>query len=121
MWEFARRFVPRFPLASRVMRHVLTEQDGQSYDLLKFIGFGFGLVMFLGGFLGLAIVLAYGLQHYLKNDLDLPTFCAQLCLLLGAFATGASTLMPSLAMSIKIRVRAEGPGVPDNPPDPPAQ
>jgi hypothetical protein len=101
------------------LRHILTEADGESYDLIRVLAFCFGLAFVIGGLGGFSIMIAYGLYQYNHHALDVGAFSSALATSFAAFSVGCSTLMPAIGFALAKRASGEGPSKPDNPP--PAQ
>lgn len=114
MWNFVGQFVPRFPRIAMVMRHITTESDGESYDLIRVLSLIFGLTFAVGGAGGISVIVAYGAYQFMHHTLDVAVFAAALATFFGAFAAGCATLIPSIGFALAKRAQGEGQSKPDN-------
>lgn len=114
MWGFVGRFVPRFPRVAKLMRHVLTEADGESYDLIRLLAFVFGFSFAIGGLGGIGLIVAWGFYQFMHHTLDVGVFSTALATFFGAFAAGCATLIPAIGFALAKRAQGEGPSKPDN-------
>lgn len=114
MWGFIIRAVPRLTFPRMFMRHLLTEADGESYDLLRFLALCFGLSFAIGGLGGFGVIVAWGVYQFQHHALDVGAFSTALATSFGAFAAGCATLMPAIGFALAKRAQGEGPSKPDN-------
>ncbi len=114
MWGFVGNLIPRFPRLATVMRHITTETDGESYDLIRVLALLFGLTFAVGGLGGIGVIVAFGLYQFMRHGLDVAVFSAALATFFGAFAAGCATLIPAIGFALAKRAAGEGPSKPDN-------
>jgi hypothetical protein len=114
MWSFVGRCVPRFRFPRMFLRHILTEADGESYDLIRVLALCFGASFAIGGLGGFGVIVAWGIYQYLHHTLDVGAYSTALATSFGAFAAGCSTLMPAIGFALAKRAQGEGPSKPDN-------
>lgn len=116
MWTTIIRYVPRFQFPRTFFRHILTESDGESYDLIRLLALCFGTAFAIGGFGGFGIIVAWGLYQYNHHALDISGFSTALAATFGAFSAGCSALVPAIGFALAKRASGEGPSKPDCPP-----
>jgi len=114
MWGFVNQLIPRFPRLAMVMRHITTESDGESYDLVRVLAFAFGLSFAIGGMGGIGLIVAWGLYQFMHHTLDVGVFSTALATFFGAFAAGCATLIPAIGFALAKRAQGEGPSKPDD-------
>jgi len=114
MWGYVGQLIPRFPRIAMVMRHITTETDGESYDLIRVLALLFGLTFAVGGLGGIGVIVAWGLYQFLHHSLDVGVFSTALATFFGAFAAGCATLIPSIGFALAKRAQGEGQSKPDN-------
>ncbi|RKP44693.1 hypothetical protein D7S86_27065 [Pararobbsia silviterrae] len=107
--------MPQFEFVRTFMRHILTEADGESYDLIRVLALCFGASFAIGGMGGFGVIVAWGVRQLTHHALDVGAYSTALATSFGAFAAGCATLMPAIGFALAKRAQGEGPSVPDKP------
>lgn len=107
--------MPQFAFMRMFMRHILTEADGESYDLVRLLALCFGAAFAVGGLGGFGVIVAWGVWQFTHHSLDVGAYSTALATSFGAFAAGCATLMPAIGFALAKRAQGEGPSKPDKP------
>lgn len=113
MWTIISSFIPKFAFMRTFLRHITTEADGESYDLIRVLALLFGASFAIGGLGGFGVIVAWGVYQYMHHALDVGAYSTALATSFGAFSAGCAALMPAIGFALAKRAQGEGQSRPD--------